>query len=109
MSEILITGGAGNFGRGLAEALREQGHALRILDLPAESHQTPSIPIGDSERIVYKPYFRSPRCTAAQAYYSQNPTLGGGSRFKEPYFRVGSANNTVVTLFALNYYFFAGY
>ena len=35
MSEILITGGAGNFGRGLAEALREQGHALRILDLPS--------------------------------------------------------------------------
>ena len=35
MYEILITGGAGNFGRGLAEALREQGHALRILDLPS--------------------------------------------------------------------------
>ena len=35
MAEILITGGAGNFGRGLAEALREQGHALRILDLPS--------------------------------------------------------------------------
>ncbi len=35
MSEILITGGAGNFGRGLAEALRAQGHALRILDLPS--------------------------------------------------------------------------
>lgn len=35
MPEILITGGAGNFGRGLAEALRAQGHALRILDLPS--------------------------------------------------------------------------
>ena len=35
MAEILITGGAGNFGRGLAEALRRQGHALRILDLPS--------------------------------------------------------------------------
>jgi nucleoside-diphosphate-sugar epimerase len=35
MSEILITGGAGNFGRGLAEALRGQSHALRILDLPS--------------------------------------------------------------------------
>jgi len=35
MSEILITGGAGNFGRGLAQTLREQGHGLRILDLPS--------------------------------------------------------------------------
>jgi nucleoside-diphosphate-sugar epimerase len=35
MSEILITGGAGNFGRGLAVALRAGGHALRILDLPS--------------------------------------------------------------------------
>ena len=35
MTEILITGGAGNFGRSLAVALREKNHALRILDLPA--------------------------------------------------------------------------
>jgi nucleoside-diphosphate-sugar epimerase len=35
MGEILITGGAGNFGRHLAMALREEGHSLRILDLPA--------------------------------------------------------------------------
>jgi len=35
MSEILITGGAGNFGRTLGAALREQGHSLRILDLPS--------------------------------------------------------------------------
>ena len=35
MSEILITGGAGNFGRTLAVALSGQGHGLRLLDLPA--------------------------------------------------------------------------
>ena len=35
MSEILITGGAGNFGRTLAEALQRDGHSLRILDLPS--------------------------------------------------------------------------
>ena len=35
MAVILITGGAGNFGRTLSEALRGQGHSLRILDLPA--------------------------------------------------------------------------
>jgi len=34
MAEILVTGGAGNMGRTLAQALRSQGHALRILDLP---------------------------------------------------------------------------
>jgi nucleoside-diphosphate-sugar epimerase len=35
MAEILITGGAGNFGRGLALALRERGHGLRVFDLPS--------------------------------------------------------------------------
>jgi len=35
MAEILITGGAGNFGRQLAKALRAEGHRLRILDLPS--------------------------------------------------------------------------
>ena len=35
MAEILITGGAGNFGRTLAEALREKEHGLRIYDLPS--------------------------------------------------------------------------
>jgi len=35
MAEILITGGAGNLGRTLAEALKGEGHALRILDIPA--------------------------------------------------------------------------
>jgi nucleoside-diphosphate-sugar epimerase len=35
MAEILITGGAGNFGRTLAQAFRAQGHGLRILDLPS--------------------------------------------------------------------------
>jgi len=35
VSEILITGGAGNFGRTLATALAEAGHGLRLLDLPS--------------------------------------------------------------------------
>ena len=35
MAEILITGGAGNFGRTLANALREKEHGLRIFDLPS--------------------------------------------------------------------------
>ncbi len=35
MAEILITGGAGNFGRTLAQAFRTKGHGLRILDLPS--------------------------------------------------------------------------
>jgi len=35
MAEILITGGAGNFGRTLANALRKKGHGLRIFDLPS--------------------------------------------------------------------------
>ncbi len=35
MAEILITGGAGNFGRTLAQVFRDQGHGLRILDLPS--------------------------------------------------------------------------
>ena len=34
MAEILITGGAGNFGRTLAGSLRPQGHGIRIFDLP---------------------------------------------------------------------------
>lgn len=34
MADILITGGAGNFGRTLAQALRGQGHSLTLLDLP---------------------------------------------------------------------------
>lgn len=34
MARILITGGAGNFGRTLAEALRKKGHPLVIMDLP---------------------------------------------------------------------------
>jgi len=35
MAEILITGGAGNFGRTLARVFKAQGHGLRILDLPS--------------------------------------------------------------------------
>ncbi len=35
MTEILITGGAGNFGRTLAQTFKAQGHGLRILDLPS--------------------------------------------------------------------------
>jgi len=35
MAEILITGGAGNLGRTLASALKEDGHTLRILDIPS--------------------------------------------------------------------------
>ncbi len=34
MAEILITGGAGNFGRTLAGSLKPRGHGLRIFDLP---------------------------------------------------------------------------
>jgi len=35
MADILITGGAGSFGRTLAAALRQEGHHLRIFDLPS--------------------------------------------------------------------------
>ncbi len=35
MAEVLITGGAGNFGRTLTHALQNQGHNLRIFDLPS--------------------------------------------------------------------------
>ncbi len=35
MAEILITGGAGSFGRTLATELRHQGHHLHIFDLPS--------------------------------------------------------------------------
>jgi UDP-glucose 4-epimerase len=35
MADILITGGAGSFGRTLASALRQEGHHLRIFDLPS--------------------------------------------------------------------------
>jgi len=35
VTEILITGGAGNFGRTLAQSFRKQGHSLRIVDLPS--------------------------------------------------------------------------
>jgi len=35
MAEILITGGAGSFGRTLSYALHQQGHSLRIFDLPS--------------------------------------------------------------------------
>jgi UDP-glucose 4-epimerase len=38
MAEILITGGAGNFGRTLAASLRVKGHSLRIFDLPQCSY-----------------------------------------------------------------------
>ncbi len=34
MPEILITGGAGNFGRTLAQSLRQPGQRIRIFDLP---------------------------------------------------------------------------
>jgi nucleoside-diphosphate-sugar epimerase len=34
MAEILLTGGAGNFGRTLAAELQQMGHSLRIFDLP---------------------------------------------------------------------------
>jgi UDP-glucose 4-epimerase len=34
MAKILITGGAGSFGRTLAASLRQQGRSLRIFDLP---------------------------------------------------------------------------
>lgn len=35
MADILITGGAGSFGRMLASMLKEKGHRLRIFDLPS--------------------------------------------------------------------------
>jgi nucleoside-diphosphate-sugar epimerase len=35
MPEILITGGAGNFGRTLAQSLRQPGRKIRIFDLPS--------------------------------------------------------------------------
>ena len=35
MTEILITGGAGNFGRAVAGALHRRGHSLRVYDLPS--------------------------------------------------------------------------
>jgi len=35
MAEILIAGGAGNLGRMLSQALQQEGHGLRILDLPS--------------------------------------------------------------------------
>ncbi|MFO7963602.1 MAG: NAD(P)-dependent oxidoreductase [Desulfobacterales bacterium] len=35
MADILITGGAGSFGRMLAAMLKDQGHHLRIFDLPS--------------------------------------------------------------------------
>jgi len=35
MADVLITGGAGNFGRTLSYELHRQGHALRIFDLPS--------------------------------------------------------------------------
>jgi nucleoside-diphosphate-sugar epimerase len=38
VAEILITGGAGNFGRTLAASLRAKGHSLRIFDLPQCSY-----------------------------------------------------------------------
>lgn len=34
MANILITGGAGNFGRTVAQPLQAAGHSLRLLDLP---------------------------------------------------------------------------
>jgi nucleoside-diphosphate-sugar epimerase len=35
MADILITGGSGSFGRQLAVKLKDEGHALRIFDLPS--------------------------------------------------------------------------
>jgi nucleoside-diphosphate-sugar epimerase len=53
MADILITGGAGNFGRMLGRALLDKGHRIRLLDLPmcdfdfCESWENTSVYKGD--------------------------------------------------------------